>query len=487
MTDERPAAVVILAAGAGTRMRSATPKVLHAIGGRTLIHHAVDAATGLEPVRTVVVIRHGRDAVAAHLKNIAPGVLIADQDDVPGTGRAVACALEALDADAGGPVDGTILVTSGDVPLVDAAILGELLTAHAARGAEATVLTAIVADPGGYGRIVRSPETGEVLRIVEQGDASEDEREIAEINAGLYAFSAAALRDALARIGRENKQGEMYLTDVVAEVRAAGGHVGAIICEDAQAVEGVNDREQLARAGAALNARILEGWMAEGVTIVDPATTWIDVDVTLEADVTLLPGTHLAGHTTAAAGASIGPDTSLKDVEVGEGATVVRTHGSGAIIGAGANVGPFSYLRPGTVLGAGGKIGAFVETKNSRIGTGSKVPHLSYVGDASIGEDTNIGAGTIFANYDGVNKHATVVGDHVRIGSNSTLVAPVTIGDGAYSGAGTTVRKDVPAGALAINPAPQENREGWVAERRPKGAAAEAAKRKEGSHGLEKK
>jgi len=480
-------------------MRSATPKVLHTIGGRTLIHHAVDAATGLKPVRTVAVIRHGRDAVAAHLQHIAPGVLIADQDDVPGTGRAVACALEALDADAGGPIEGTVIVTSGDVPLVDTAILAALADTHVAGGREATLLTAIVPDPGGYGRVVRSPDTGEVLQIVEEGDASDDERAITEINAGLYAFSAAALRDALARIGRDNSQGEMYLTDVVAEVRAAGGHVGAIVCEDAQAVEGVNDREQLARAGAALNARILQRWMTEGVTIVDPATTWVDVDVTLNADVTLLPGTHLAGHTTAAAGASIGPDTSLKDVEVGEGATVVRTHGSDAVIGAGANVGPFSYLRPGTVLGEGGKIGAFVETKNSRIGNGSKVPHLAYVGDATIGEGSNIGAGTIVANYDGVNKHATVVGDHVRIGSNSILVAPVSIGDGAYSGAGTTVRKDVPAGALAVNPAPQENREGWVTEHRPGTASAEAAQRapsgeksgekttgEDGSHGVEK-
>jgi bifunctional UDP-N-acetylglucosamine pyrophosphorylase/glucosamine-1-phosphate N-acetyltransferase len=475
-------------------MRSAIPKVLHTIGGRTLIHHAVAAATGLNPVRTVAVIRHGRDAVAAHLQHIAPDVLIADQDEVPGTGRAVACGLAVLDADAGGSIEGTVVVTSGDVPLVDTAILAELVAAHDVRKSDATLLTAMVADPTGYGRVVRSPQTGEVVRIVEDGDASDSERAILEINAGLYAFSASALRDALSRIGSDNNQGEMYLTDVIAEVRAAGGHVGAIMCEDAQAVEGVNDREQLARLGAALNARIVEGWMAEGVTVVDPATTWIDVDVVLSADVTLLPGTHLAGHTTAAAGASIGPDTSLKDVEVGEGATIVRTHGSGAVIGAGANVGPFTYLRPGTVLGASGKIGAFVEAKNARIGAGSKVPHLSYVGDVVIGEGSNIGAGTIVVNYDGVTKHETTIGSYVRIGSDNTLVAPVAIGDGAYTGAGTTVRKDVPPGALALNPSPQENREGWVTQKRPGSPSAEAASRatvvdtnqgEEGSRGLE--
>jgi bifunctional UDP-N-acetylglucosamine pyrophosphorylase / glucosamine-1-phosphate N-acetyltransferase len=494
LSDSRPAAVVVLAAGAGTRMKSATPKVLHSIGGRTLLHHAIEAAVGLDPSRIVVVVRHERDAVVAHLSAVAPGVVIADQDQVPGTGRAVACALAALDASAGTPVTGTILVTSGDVPLVDTGILAALLEAHAARGSQATILTALVDDPGGYGRIIRDVSSGDVLRIVEQGDATDDERELNEINAGLYAFNATALREALKSIGTDNAQAEMYLTDVVSQVRESGGHVGAIICEDAQAVEGVNDREQLARAGAALNRRILEGWMVEGVTILDPATTWIDVDVILSPDVTLLPGTHLSGTTMVGSNAIIGPDTSLTDVVVGEDASVIRSHGSGARIGDGATVGPFSFLRPGTELGVGGKIGAFVETKNAHIGTGSKVPHLSYVGDVTIGEETNIGAGTIVANYDGVKKHHTTIGDNVRIGSDNTLVAPVTIGDGAYTGAGTTVRKDVPSGALAINPAPQENREGWVGEHRPGSPAAEAASRarhstestgKEGRRGLE--
>ena len=475
MTDERPSAVIILAAGAGTRMKSATPKVLHAIAGRSLVGHAVAAAAGVAPEHTVVGIRHGRDAVAAHLDEIAPSAIIADQDDTPGTGRAVECGLEALAAAIGGAPTGTILVTSGDVPLVDSGTLRELVAAHVADGNAVTLLTAIVADPSGSGRIVREVGTGDVERIVEHGDATDSQKEISEINAGLYAFEAGALRAALGALDRDNAQGEVYLTDVIARARTAGGHVRALICDDPQALEGVNDREQLAKAGAALNARILEAWMAAGVTIIDPATTWVDVDVELAPDVTLLPGTALHGTTRVATGALIGPDTSLTDVEVGEGASIVRSHAFGAVIGARATVGPFSHLRPGTRLGEGGKIGAFVETKNSDIGAGAKVPHLSYVGDASVGEHANVGAGTIVANYDGVTKHRTTIGRHAKIGSDNILVAPVTIGDGAYTGAGSTIRKDVPAGALAFTVAPQEIREGWVEENRPGGASADAA------------
>lgn len=475
MTDERPSAAIILAAGAGTRMRSATPKVLHTIGGRSLLGHALAAVDSLRPHRVVVVVRHERDAVVAHLSAIAPEAIVADQDEIPGTGRAVECGLVALDQAAGGALKGTVLVTSGDVPLVDGGTLAQLVAAHAAGGNAVTLVTTIVADPTGYGRVVREPGTGEVLRIVEHGDATEEERAVTEINAGLYAFDADALRGALAVLDRENAQGEVYLTDVVRALRAAGGHVRAIICDEPQIVEGVNDREQLARAGAALNARILERWMAEGVTIVDPATTWIDVDVELAPDVTLLPGTQLQGRTVVATGATVGPDTTLRNVAIGEGASVVRTHGSDSIIGEGASVGPFSYLRPGTQLGPHGKIGAFVEVKNSTIGEGSKVPHLSYVGDATVGVHSNVGAGTIVVNYNGVSKHPTTIGDHVRIGSDNTLVAPVTIGDGAYTGAGSTIRGDVPAGALAFNVAPQENREGWVEQKRPGTPSAEAA------------
>jgi bifunctional UDP-N-acetylglucosamine pyrophosphorylase/glucosamine-1-phosphate N-acetyltransferase len=471
---------MILAAGAGTRMKSATPKVLHEIGGRTLVHHALEASAVLNPQRTVVVVRHDRDRVAAHIEKIAPDALIADQDEIPGTGRAVFCGLSALDTTAiaaavlDARADGAIVVTSGDVPLVDGELLSALVEAHAAAGNAATVLTARVEAPTGYGRIVRG-DAGEVLGIIEEKDASAEQRAISEINSGIYVFDAATLRDALAKVGQDNAQGEMYLTDVMAIAREAGGRVGAMVAPDAGAVEGVNDRVHLAQAAAAMNRRTVERWMRAGVTVQDPATTWIDSDVTLAQDVTLLPGTQLKGATTIATGAIVGPDTTLTDVEVGPGATVIRTHGSLAVIGANATVGPFSYLRPGTVLGADGKIGAFVETKNAKIGAGSKVPHLSYVGDATVGEGSNIGAATIFVNYDGVDKHHTHVGSHVRIGSDNTLIAPLTIGDGAYSGAGTTIRHDVPAGALAINSSPQKNVEGWVQRRRPGTASAEAA------------
>ncbi|WP_371328303.1 bifunctional UDP-N-acetylglucosamine diphosphorylase/glucosamine-1-phosphate N-acetyltransferase GlmU [Demequina sp. NBRC 110056] len=485
---------MILAAGAGTRMKSATPKVLHPLAGRSLVGHALAAAGALEPQRIVVVVRHERERVAAHIEQIAPHALLADQDDIPGTGRAVYCGLSTLDAtavaarvaqgDRGADVldaqlDGAVVVTSGDVPLVDGALLTALTEAHATTGAAVTLLTAEVDDPTGYGRIVRDAGTGEVIEIVEEKDASEDQRAIAEINAGIYVFDAATLRGALAQLGQDNAQGEMYLTDVIAIARGEGGRVHAFVAPDANAVEGVNDRVQLAAAGRRLNDRIVEHWMREGVTVTDPATTWIDADVVLAPDVTLLPGTQLHGATEVASGATVGPDSSLTDVSIGAGATVTRTHGSGAVIAAGATVGPFSYLRPGTHLGADGKIGAFVETKNATIGDHSKVPHLSYVGDATIGEHSNIGAATIFVNYDGVSKSHSTVGDHVRIGSDNALIAPVTIGDGAYTGAGAVIRRDVPPGTLALSGAPQQNVDGWVQRRRPGTPSAEAAERAE--------
>jgi bifunctional UDP-N-acetylglucosamine pyrophosphorylase/glucosamine-1-phosphate N-acetyltransferase len=316
-----------------------------------------------------------------------------------------------------------------------------------------------------------------VSAIVEQKDATEDQRAVREVNSGVYAFEVTALRAALAGVGRDNAAGEVYLTDVLALIRSAGGRVEALALEDEWEIRGVNDRVQLADLAAEANRRTLRRWMLAGVTIVDPTTTWIDADVTLEPDVTLRPGVQLHGSTRVATGAVLGPDCTLTDVEVGAGAVLERTHGSSAVIGAGAQVGPFAYLRPGTRLGADGKIGTFVETKNATIGRGSKVPHLSYVGDATIGEHSNIGAASVFVNYDGVRKAHTTVGDHVRMGSDNMYVAPVTVGDGAYSGAGTVIRKDVPAGALAINVAPQRNMEGWTLSRRPGTPAAEAAQR----------
>ena len=470
MTTPRPAAVIVLAAGEGTRMRSATPKVLHAIGGRTLLAHAIAAARGVDPQHLAVVVRHGRDLVAAHIAVVDPAAVIVDQDEVKGTGRATECALEALPEG----LEGTLLVTCGDVPLLAAQTLRGLLEAHVASGSVATVISASLPDPSGYGRILRAPD-GSVAGIVEQKDATDVQREITEINSGLYAFDAAVLRKALTQVGTDNVQGEKYLTDVLGVIRGQGLRVSAHLIQDLWQTEGVNDRVQLSRLGAELNRRIVEGWMRAGVTVVDPATTWIDVDVTLGRDVTIHPQTQIHGASTIGDDVVLGPDTTLTDVEIGSGAAVIRTHGFLAVIGAGATVGPFSYLRPGTELGEKGKIGTFVETKNAKIGAGSKVPHLTYVGDATIGEHSNIGASSVFVNYDGVNKRHTTVGSHCRTGSDNMFVAPVTVGDGAYTGAGTVVRKDVPPGALAINVAPQRNLLGWVYDKRAGTASAHAA------------
>ncbi|MCS6712647.1 bifunctional UDP-N-acetylglucosamine diphosphorylase/glucosamine-1-phosphate N-acetyltransferase GlmU [Brachybacterium sp. EF45031] len=452
-------------------MRSATPKVLHEIGGRSLLMHAITAARGVGAAELVAVVRHERERVVTHLAEAAPEVAIADQDDIPGTGRAVQCGLEKVRAAAG-----TVLVTYGDVPLLDTPTLQALVAEHESTHAAVTVLTAHIADPTGYGRVLRSEDGSEVLGIVEHKDATEAQRAIDEINSGIYAFDLEVLRDALTRIGTDNAQGEMYLTDVLGIARQDGRSVRASVTDDAILVEGANDRVQLAQLGAELNRRILERHMRAGVTIVDPATTWIDTEVTIGQDVTILPGVQLLGATSIAQDAVIGPDSTLRDTTVGQAAEVVRTHSVLAEIGPEATVGPFTYLRPGTVLGRKGKIGGFVETKNAQIADGAKVPHLSYVGDAEIGEGSNLGAGTVTANYDGVHKHRTVVGRHVRVGSDTTLVAPVTIGDGAATGAGTTVREDVPPGALAVSAGPQRNVEGWTARRRGGTAADEAAR-----------
>jgi bifunctional UDP-N-acetylglucosamine pyrophosphorylase/glucosamine-1-phosphate N-acetyltransferase len=470
VTTPRPAAVIVLAAGEGTRMKSATPKVLHVIGGRTLLGHAIAAARGVDPQYLAIVVRHGRDLVAAHIAVVDPGAVVVDQDEVKGTGRATECALDALPEG----IEGTVLVTCGDVPLLATQTLRGLLEAHIASGSAATVITATLPNPSGYGRILRAAD-GSVAGIVEQKDATEAQRAITEINSGLYAFDVAVLRAALSQVGTDNVQGEKYLTDVLGIVRSQGLRVSAHLIDDLWQTEGVNDRVQLSRLGAELNRRIVEGWMRAGVTVVDPATTWIDAEVTLGRDVTIHQQTQIHGASTIGDDVVLGPDTTLTDVSIGHGATVIRTHGSLAVIGEGATVGPFSYLRPGTELGVKGKIGTFVETKNAQIGAGTKVPHLTYVGDATIGEQTNIGASSVFVNYDGVNKMHTTIGSHCRTGSDNMFVAPVTVGDGAYTGAGTVVRKDVPPGALAINVSPQRNLLGWVYEKRAGTASAKAA------------
>ena len=486
----QPAAVIVLAAGQGTRMKSALPKILHPLGGKPMVGHALAAARELEPVHVAVVVRHERELVAEAVGQLDPGALLVDQDEIPGTGRAVQCALSALDSKAqaaaaaagiadgelvGDGVDGPVVVVAGDVPLLDGATLGELLAAHHADGNAVTVLTTELADATGYGRVVREQGSGDVLEIVEHKDADAEQLQIREINSSVYVFDSATLRSGLGGLDSKNAQGEVYLTDVVAYARSEGLHVRAVLADDPMLVEGVNDRVALSVLAREMNRRIVEEWQRAGVTVQDPATTWIDVDVELAPDVTLLPNTQLKGTTVVATGATIGPDTTLTDVEVGVGASVVRTHGSLAVIGEGASVGPFAYLRPGTSLGRKGKIGTFVETKNAEIGEGSKVPHLSYVGDATIGEQTNIGAASVTVNYDGVHKHRTVIGSHARTGADNMFVAPVTVGDGAYTAAGSVIRRDVPSGALGVTAGQQRHIDGWVVRRRPGTAAAEAA------------
>ena len=481
MSAPRPAAVIVLAAGEGTRMKSDIPKVLHTIGGRSLLGHAIDAARGTQPQHLAVVVRHQRDVVAAHIEQFEPGATIADQDEIKGTGRAAESALDVLPAD----LSGTVLVTYGDVPLLATQTLVDLTSAHEAGGNAVTVLTAEVENPTGYGRILRD-ESGSVAGIIEHKDAlaareAGDAKlahalDIREINSGIYAFDAIVLRESLAKVTTDNAQGEKYLTDVLALARAAGGRVEAHTITDLWQTEGVNDKVQLAAMGRELNRRVVAQAMRDGAIVIDPATTFVDVDVSIGRDTVVQPNTQLRGATTIGARCEIGPDTTLVDTEVADDASVVRTQANLATIGAGASVGPFSYLRPGTELGAKGKIGGFVETKNAQIGDGAKVPHLTYCGDAVIGEGANIGAGTIFANYDGVNKHTTHVGAHSFVGSDSVLIAPVTIAPGAYVAAGSAVDGDVEAGQMAVARGRQRNIDGWVERRRAGTKTADAAR-----------
>ncbi|MEU6494530.1 bifunctional UDP-N-acetylglucosamine diphosphorylase/glucosamine-1-phosphate N-acetyltransferase GlmU [Streptomyces sp. NPDC049097] len=471
MSANRPAAVVVLAAGEGTRMKSATPKVLHEICGRSLVGHVLAAARELKPEHLVVVVGHAREQVSAHLTGVDPEARTAVQAEQNGTGHAVRMALEEL----GGSVEGTVVVVCGDTPLLTGETLQRLAGTHQQDGNAVTVLTAEVPDATGYGRIVRDGGTGAVTAIVEHKDASESERAIREINSGVFAFDGPLLADALGKVRTDNSQGEEYLTDVLGILREAGHRVGASVAGDHREIAGINNRVQLAQARRILNDRLLTDAMFAGVTVVDPATTWVDVTVTFEQDAVVLPGTQLLGSTHIGQGAEVGPNSRLKDTSVGAGARVDNTVSDGAVVGPQASVGPYAYLRPGTRLGLKSKIGTYVETKNAAIGEGTKVPHLSYVGDATIGEYTNIGAASVFVNYDGQDKHHTTVGSHCRTGSDNMFVAPVTVGDGAYTAAGSVITKDVPAGSLAVARGQQRNIEGWVARKRPGSAAAKAA------------
>jgi bifunctional UDP-N-acetylglucosamine pyrophosphorylase/glucosamine-1-phosphate N-acetyltransferase len=461
--------VVVLAAGHGKRMKSATPKVLHRLLGRTLLGHVLHAAAPLGAKGTVVVVGVGAEQVAAHVAEVAPGAQAVLQAEQLGTGHAVRTALDAVP-----DASGTVVVLYGDTPLLRTSTLEALLARHTSTGAAATVLTAQVADPFGLGRIVRDAD-GRFVRNVEQRDTTPEEAAITEVNSGIYAFSVDALRGALARVGRANSQGEEYLTDVLGILAADGERVETQPADDADDALGVNDREQLAELGVKMRTRINGAHMRDGVTMIDPATTWVDVTVTIGVDATIEPNTQLRGGTSIGERAVVGPDTTLTDVTVGAGAQVIRTHGSSSVIGAGASVGPFAFVRPDTDLGEAGKIGTFVETKNAKIGAKSKVPHLSYVGDATIGARANIGAATIFVNYDGAVKSHTTVGDSAFVGCDTTLVAPVTVGDGAYVAAGSTIVSEVPPGALAVSRGHQRNIEGWVARKRAGSHSDEAA------------
>jgi len=462
----QPAAVIVLAAGAGTRMKSSKPKVLHEVLGLTLLDHVLNAASQLASKQTLVIVGHGRDQVQEHLTKSHPTVITAVQDEQNGTGHAVKIALDAL-----GELSGPVLVLAGDTPLLTTSDMQ--ITLDALVGKSAAVLTAHLADATGYGRIVRTANA-DFEKIVEHRDASDSELMISEVNSGVYAFDAKLLRESLAKLTTDNSQGEQYLTDVLGILQSEGHEVAAVATSE-ENILGVNDRRQLADAGTILRNRINNEWMMAGVTMVDPNTIWIDRTAVLESDVTLLPNVSITGASTIKGGSTIGPDCSLHDTVADHCATVIRTTAIGAVIGEGANVGPYTYLRPGTVLGAGAKAGGFVEMKNANLGVNAKVPHLSYVGDATIGEGTNIGAATVFVNYDGQEKHHTQVGSHVRIGSDTMLVAPLVIGDGAYTAAGSVITEDVPAGSMAVGRARQRNIVDWVLRRRPGSDSAKAA------------
>ncbi len=440
--------VLILAAGQGTRMRSQTPKVLHELCGRPMVLWPVQAALAAGAGRVVVV-----DSPARALEPVLPeGVELAVQAHPDGTGGAVAAGMAALEESTGSAIDpgAPVLVLSGDVPLVSAEAIGELIDAHAACGAAATMATTFLEDPSGYGRVVRD-RGGAVERVVEtkgQGDSTQAEREIREVNTGIFVFAARALREALPRLSAENAQGELYLPQVLELLRSGGALIGGHNVEDDRLVLGVNDRVSLARVRKLAQAAINERHMLAGVSIVDPDATVIDVDVEIGQDTLIEPFTTIRGTT-----------------RIGSGCTIRHSYLVDCVLEDGAAVGPFAYLRPGTVLRSGAKVGTFVEVKNSDIGAGAKVPHLSYIGDADVGERSNLGAATITANYDGRAKHRTRIGSGVRTGVDTTLVAPVTVGDGAYTGAGSVITEDVPPGALGIARERQRNVEGFVERR----------------------
>lgn len=445
---------VVLAAGEGTRMRSTLPKVLHPVAGRSMLAWVLDAVAETKPERTVVVVGHGADDVIASLPD---GVEHCVQNQRLGTGHAASVALEHL----GSLLAGTgVLVVPGDTPLIDGETLGSLVETHQRQEAVVSLLSTEVADPTGYGRILRD-EQGAMVGIVEQADATPAQAAIHEINAGMYVFDAVAMTRDLAVVTTENAQGEYYLPDLVAIATVRGDRVEAIPSE-ADRLSGVNTHSQLAQAARVLRGRLTELWMAAGVRMVDPASVYIDADVQIASGVVLYPGVHLEAGTVVGSDAVVGPDVFVSESTIGAGSRVWYSVVRGSEIGEGCQVGPYASLRPGTVLRNRAKLGTFVETKKTVVGEGAKVPHLSYMGDATIGASANIGAGTITCNYDGFAKHETVVGEGAFVGSDTMLVAPVTIGDGAMTAAGSTITHDVPAGDLGIARGRQRNVAGFV-------------------------
>jgi bifunctional UDP-N-acetylglucosamine pyrophosphorylase/glucosamine-1-phosphate N-acetyltransferase len=459
-----PTHVIVLAAGQGKRMMSDLPKVAHVAAGKTLIGWVLEAVDSLEPASTVVVLGHGADAVRAHLN---PNVTVAIQDEQLGTGHAASVGLDALGEV---PPDDTILVLYGDMPLIGSDLLSRL--ADRPDDVAARMVTSVFDDPTGYGRVIRG-DSGNVVEVVEERDCDEAQKAIGEINAGIYAFRAKDLIDALGGISNDNAQGEYYLTDVVGILVARGQRVHPVEATP-QEVIGINSQDQLSEARALLQARTNQQLMESGVWMLDPERTYIDDTVAIEPGARIYPGVHLEGDTKVGAGAQVGPDVFARDSSIGAGSTVWYAVLRGAVVGEDCEVGPYASLRPGTVLEQGSKVGTFVETKNSTIGPGSKAPHLTYLGDATIGSRTNIGAGTITCNYDGYEKHETVIGDDVFIGSDTMLVAPVTIGDGAVTGAGSVISEDVEEGALAIERSEQREIPGYSQRRAERQAAKKA-------------
>ena len=452
-----------MAAGKGTRMRSSLPKMLHPVCGRAMVAWPILAAREAGAGRVAAIVSPGQDLSAG----LPADVETVEQPEPDGTGGAIRAAQALIEGSE------TVLVLSGDVPLLSAATIAGLLEAHAASSAAATMLTIELDDPGSYGRVVRT-QSGDVERVVEAkaaGDADPEQLAIREINAGTYAFDAVPLAAGLATLANDNAQGEYYLPDVFPALREAGHTVAAHLADDPAVTMGVNNRVDLAAVEAEARHRLLEAHMLAGVTVVDPGSTWVDAGVEIDADARIEPGTTLRGRTHVGAHAVVGPQTTLVDSAVGVESKVIHSYLSECEVRDGCSVGPFAYLRPGAVLDAGAKAGTFVEIKNSHIGKNAKVPHLAYIGDADVGGGSNIGAGTITANYDGFEKNRTVIGVDVRVGVDTMLIAPVEVGDSAYTGAGAVIKDDVPEGALAVSENAQRNIDGY--------AAAKAAKMRE--------